>query len=76
MLKSFFWGDHPDKKNVHIIKWKELCKLMERGLGIRDTKENNLALLAKNVYGKQSSKRATRGFENDLYKELILSMKE
>lgn len=37
ILKSSFWGDHPDKNNVLAIKWKEILKPMEEGgLGIRD----------------------------------------
>ena len=51
MFTSFFWGDKSKKTNVHTIKWKEICyPIKEGGLGIRDTKENNLALLAKTCW--------------------------
>ena len=51
MFRSFFWSDKSDQKNVHTIKWKEICcPVEEGGLGVRDTKENNLALLAKTCW--------------------------
>ena len=48
MLRAFWWVDIEGKMKVHTIKCDELCKpISESGLGIRDTKSNNLALLAK-----------------------------
>lgn len=48
MFRSFFSGDSSKKKNIHTIKWKEICSPFEvGGLGIRDSKDNNLALFAK-----------------------------
>lgn len=49
MFRNSFGATLPGKKkkSVHTIKWKEIYKPVEDvGLGIRDTKENNLALLA------------------------------
>ena len=51
MERNFWWGDGVDKKKFHTIKRNELCKHSEEGgLGIRKSKENNLALLAKIVW--------------------------
>lgn len=54
MFRSFFWGDHPNKKSVHIIEWKQTCNPIEGGLEIRDPKEKNLPLLAKSCWRCQS----------------------
>lgn len=46
--RNFVWGDSPEKKKIHLVKWEQVCKpLEEGGLGIRDTRTNNLANLSK-----------------------------
>lgn len=46
--RNFLWGDSPDKKKIHLIKWERVCgPIAEGGLGIRDTRTNNLANLLK-----------------------------
>lgn len=51
MMRKFWSGDRVDKTKFHTIKWSELCKPIEEGgLGIRESKENNISLLAKTVW--------------------------
>lgn len=46
--RNFLWGDSPDKKKIHLIKWEKVCEpLKEGGLGIHKTRTNNLANLSK-----------------------------
>lgn len=50
MIRRFWRGENEGKKKINTIKQKELCKpIGEGGFGIRDSKSNNLALLAKNT---------------------------
>ncbi|XP_043694103.1 uncharacterized protein LOC122644785 [Telopea speciosissima] len=45
---SFYWGDSKDKQKVHWMSWQRLCRSKSRGgLGFKDTKLQNKALLAK-----------------------------
>lgn len=48
----FFLVETPKRKrNIYTIKSKEVCKpIKDGGLGIRDTNDNNLALLAKTCW--------------------------
>lgn len=47
-LKKFWWKKQQDKRKMCNIEWKEICKpVNEGGLGVRDIKNNNLALLGK-----------------------------
>lgn len=46
--KNFIWGDTPDRKKLHLVKWDKVCKDKDcGGLGIKSAKKQNLALLAK-----------------------------
>lgn len=46
--KSFCWGDGEGKKKLDTLKWKDICNpIVDGGVEIRDTKSNNLTLLAK-----------------------------
>ena len=46
--RKFWCSDPKNKKNFHIIKWKETCKsIYSEGLGIRSSDCNIRALLAK-----------------------------
>ncbi|XP_028125789.1 uncharacterized protein LOC114322644 [Camellia sinensis] len=45
---SFLWGGSELKRKVHLIKWKEVAKLVEQGgLGVKRVKEINDCLLLK-----------------------------
>lgn len=46
--RNFLWGHGMDDKKNHLISWDEVCRPKKRGgLGIRKTRDNNLANLAK-----------------------------
>ena len=48
MLRAFWWGENGGKRKFNTIKWAELCKpILDGGFRVRDTKSNNLPLLAK-----------------------------
>lgn len=47
-LRMFWWEEYDEKRQMHTIRWKEICNpINEGGLGIKNTESNNLALLAK-----------------------------
>ena len=51
IYQKFWWGGPEDKKNVHTIRWKEICKPIEcGGLRIRESDNNNKALLARTCW--------------------------
>lgn len=51
IFRAFWWGENEGKKEFHTIKRAELRKpIAEECLGIRDTKNNNLALLVKTCW--------------------------
>ena len=46
--RNFLWGDTVDRKKVHLINWDTVCKSKDMGgLGIRNTRDANLAMLSK-----------------------------
>ncbi|PNX99664.1 ribonuclease H, partial [Trifolium pratense] len=48
MACNFWWGSNTDKKKIHWINWKKICKnKFQGGLGFRNTCMFNEALLAK-----------------------------
>jgi hypothetical protein len=48
MYRNFWWGQKCKSKNAHWVKWSKLCSSKDSsGLGFRDIKVFNMALLAK-----------------------------
>ena len=48
MISSFWWGQKDKERKMTWVSWKKLCTPKERGgMGFRDLKDFNLALLAK-----------------------------
>lgn len=46
--RNFLWGDSPDKKKIHLVKWDKVCKSKDSGgLGLKKAKDQNLAFLTK-----------------------------
>ena len=46
--RNFLWGSDLDKKKMHHVKWTTVCLRKDRGgLGIRNARDINLALVAK-----------------------------
>lgn len=49
MIYRFYWGGDVTRRGMHWVKWSTLCQPKENGgLGFRDFKSFNLALVAKN----------------------------
>lgn len=47
-IRRFIWGGTPEQRKCHLIRWDTVTKPKEAGgLGIRATKEVNLAFMAK-----------------------------
>ncbi|XP_028094336.1 uncharacterized protein LOC114294405 [Camellia sinensis] len=46
--RNFLWGDLERRKKVHLVNWKQVCKVKQEGaLGLRRAEDQNLALLTK-----------------------------
>ena len=48
LSRNFLWGTNSDRKKLHLVNWKHVTKPKDQGgLGIRDARKSNIALLAK-----------------------------
>lgn len=48
MIRNFWWGQRNDKKKMAWLSWDKFCESKSNGgMGFRQLKEFNLALLAK-----------------------------
>ena len=48
MVRQFWWGQVKEEKKLAWRSWEKMCPLKEKGgMGFRDLKKFNLALLAK-----------------------------
>jgi hypothetical protein len=48
MVCNVWWGNYPDKRKIHWVKWSHICKnKSKRGLGYLGIRAFNEALLAK-----------------------------
>lgn len=47
LQKQFLWGGSVDRKRIHWVRWEEVCKKEDGGLGIKDLGCFNRSLLAK-----------------------------
>ena len=48
IMSNFWWGQKDKERNMAWISWKKLCISKDRGgMGFRDLRASNLALLAK-----------------------------
>ncbi|GKV26407.1 hypothetical protein SLEP1_g35721 [Rubroshorea leprosula] len=46
--KSFLWGGGGDERKINWVKWEKICKRKEEGgLGVKDLRKFNLALMGK-----------------------------
>ena len=61
IMRKFWWGDGVDKKKLHTMRWNELCKpIKEWDLGIRKSKDNNMALPAKTAWRRRTNENLLR----------------
>ncbi|XP_057444459.1 uncharacterized protein LOC130736674 [Lotus japonicus] len=62
MISRFFWGGDASKRSLHWLRWDKLCQpKFDGGLGFRDFKSFNLALVAKNWWRIQNNPNSLMG---------------
>lgn len=48
LQSNFLWSENVNKRSIHWVNWEIVCKPKEKGgLGVRDVREMNKALLLK-----------------------------
>lgn len=48
LSRNFLWGSSADKRKLHLVNWRTVTKPKKlSGLGIKETRRANIALLAK-----------------------------
>lgn len=48
---TFLWNSNPKKKRIHLVNWETVTRSKDfGGLGIKTTRENNIALMEKNCW--------------------------
>lgn len=46
-IRSFVWSSVDGHRRMHLVRWEEVTRSKQGGLGIRRTKDMNIAFLAK-----------------------------